>query len=84
MHGHDHSALEQLQLILLKLNLKPYILQNTSGNGLTIIEALEKEICTPTRSTKFGIVLLTPDDFGYAKSKGETAAKPRARQNVIL
>ncbi|WP_409361157.1 TIR domain-containing protein [Bartonella heixiaziensis] len=84
VHGHDHVALKDLELILRKLKLEPYILQNTSGNGLTIIEALEKEICTPTRSTKFGIVLLTPDDIGYAKSEGETTAKPRARQNVIL
>ncbi|EJF98389.1 hypothetical protein MEI_00888 [Bartonella vinsonii subsp. arupensis Pm136co] len=84
VHGHDHTALEQLELILHKLKLEPYVLQNTSGNGSTIIEALEKEICTPTRSIKFGIVLLTPDDMGYAKSDGETAAKPRARQNVIL
>ncbi|UNF41999.1 nucleotide-binding protein [Bartonella krasnovii] len=83
-HGHDHTALEQLELILLKLGLNPYILKNTSGNGLTIIEALEKEICKPTSSVKFGIVLLTPDDMGYAKSDGETKAQPRARQNVIL
>ncbi|MCZ2157986.1 nucleotide-binding protein [Bartonella sp. 220] len=84
VHGHDSAALEQLELILHKLKLEPYVLQNTSGNGSTIIEALETEICTPTRSIKFGIVLLTPDDMGYAKSAGATAAKPRARQNVIL
>ncbi|EJF89733.1 hypothetical protein ME1_00503 [Bartonella vinsonii subsp. arupensis OK-94-513] len=84
VHGHDHTALEQLELILRRLNLEPYILQNTSGNGSTIIEALEKEINTQKSSIKFGIVLLTPDDMGYAKSDGETAAKPRARQNVIL
>ncbi|VEJ44428.1 TIR domain-containing protein [Bartonella vinsonii] len=84
VHGHDHTALEQLELILHKLKLEPYVLQNTSGNGSTIIEALEKEINTQKSSIKFGIVLLTPDDMGYAKSAGETAAKPRARQNVIL
>jgi predicted nucleotide-binding protein len=27
---------------------------------------------------------LTPDDYGYAKSAGETEKQPRARQNVIL
>ncbi|MGF7157218.1 TIR domain-containing protein [Bartonella heixiaziensis] len=84
VHGHDDIALEQLQSILRKLNLESYILKNEHKNSSTIIEALEKEICTPTRSTKFGIVLLTPDDIGYAKSEGKTAAKPRARQNVIL
>jgi predicted nucleotide-binding protein len=34
--------------------------------------------------SSFGIVLLTPDDVGYAKKDGDAAAKPRARQNVIL
>ncbi|WP_156851198.1 TIR domain-containing protein [Bartonella refiksaydamii] len=83
VHGHDSAALKDLKLVLYELGLKPYILQDTSGNGLTIIEALEKEICKPTRSIKFGIVLLTPDDMGYSRTAGTTAA-PRARQNVIL
>lgn len=86
VHGHDHTALEQLELILLKLGLNPYILKNTSGNGLTIIEALEKEICKPTSSIRFGIVLLTPDDMGGAipQDKEKIELRARARQNVIL
>lgn len=48
------------------------------------MEALEKESCKPTSSIGFGIVLLTPDDMGYAKTDSVTAAQPRARQNVIL
>ncbi|WP_254474981.1 TIR domain-containing protein [Bartonella sp. B1098] len=84
VHGHDHTALEQLELILLKLGLNPYILKNTSSNGLTIIEALEKEICKPSSSIRFGIVLLTPDDMGYVKTANADTAQPRARQNVIL
>ncbi|WP_375608414.1 MULTISPECIES: TIR domain-containing protein [unclassified Bartonella] len=82
VHGHDRTALKQLTSILNDFNLEPYILQNTSGNGLTIIEALEKGICSDF--IKFGIVLLTPDDIGYAKSAGKKAAQPRARQNVIF
>jgi predicted nucleotide-binding protein len=35
-------------------------------------------------SVKFGIVLLTPDDFGYSKTDGVEKAQPRARQNVVL
>lgn len=27
---------------------------------------------------------MTPDDYGYPKSKGEEALQPRTRQNVIL
>ncbi|WP_375653599.1 TIR domain-containing protein [Bartonella sp. OD88NMGDW] len=82
VHGHDRTALKQLTSILNDFNLEPYILQNTGGNGLTIIEALEKGI--RSNFIKFGIVLLTPDDIGYAKSAGKKAAQPRARQNVIF
>nr|WP_245407026.1 nucleotide-binding protein [Bartonella tribocorum] len=68
--------------MLRRLELEPYILKDTSGNGLTIIEILEKETCND--STGFGIVLLTLDDIGYAISDGETKAQFRARQNVVL
>ncbi len=59
-------------------------LQNTGGGGLTIIEALEQEIANPTSRAKFGIVLMTPDDFGCSKAEGSAAVLPRARQNVVL
>ncbi len=84
VHGHDSIAREQLELVIHKLGLDPYVLQNTGGGGLTIIEALEAEIGTHAGSAKFGIVLLTPDDVGYAKVAGEKEAQPRARQNVVL
>lgn len=56
---------------------------NTGGHGLTIIEALEAKIGKNAASS-FGIVLMTPDDMGYALSKGQDSAQPRARQNVVL
>jgi predicted nucleotide-binding protein len=34
--------------------------------------------------TRFGIVLMTPDDIGYSKAAGADKAEPRARQNVVL
>ena len=83
VHGHDHVCREQLELVLHKLGLEPFVLANTGGGGLTIIEALEKEIGREGDS-KFGIVLLTPDDFGYSKSEGPDKVQPRARQNVVL
>jgi predicted nucleotide-binding protein len=61
--------------------LKPFILQNSDGGGATIIEALEQHIY---RESGFGIILLTPDDFGYSKDVTEADRKPRPRQNVIL
>ncbi|MBK6866639.1 MAG: nucleotide-binding protein [Burkholderiales bacterium] len=84
VHGHDVVAREQLELVIHKLGLDPYVLQNTGGGGLTIIEALESEIGSRAGAAKFGIVLLTPDDVGYAKFAGEKEAQPRARQNVVL
>lgn len=81
VHGHDHTALEQLELVLRRLSLDPYILQNNDGQTKTIIEALEQQIY---KEAAFGIVLLTPDDFGYSKAKGEAERQPRARQNVVL
>ena len=83
VYGHDEKAKEQLELILLRLGLNPFILGNTSGSGQTIIEALEGKIGRDY-SSDFGIVLMTPDDKGYAQKDGENKAEPRARQNVIL
>ncbi len=81
VHGHDTDARDQLELVLLRLGLKPFILQNADGGSKTIVEALEQSIY---KDAAFGIVLLTPDDFGYSKKQGETDRKARARQNVIL
>jgi len=83
VHGHDDTAREQLELVLHKLGLDPYVLANTGGHGLTIIEALEAKI-GKNAATSFGIVLMTPDDMGYALSKGQDFVQPRARQNVVL
>ena len=84
VYGHDETACEQLELVLHRLDLDPFVLGNTSGSGLTIIEALEKEILSPNKGKRFGIVLLTPDDMGYKKEDGPETAEPRARQNVVM
>lgn len=84
VHGHDTAAREQLELVLHKLGLDPYVLANTGGGGLTIIEALESHIGGTSDAAKFGIVLMTPDDVGYSKREGDSKAEPRARQNVVL
>ena len=44
VHGHDTGALEQLELVLRRLGLDPYILQNNDGESKTLIEALEQRI----------------------------------------
>ena len=82
--GHDKTSRDQLELILHRLGLEPFVLANTGGGGLTLIEALEKEIGPQQGQCRFGIVLLTPDDLGYARAEGPDKAAPRARQNVVL
>ena len=84
VHGHDTNAREQLELVLHKLGLDPFVLANTGGGGLTIIEALEAEIGPKSTQARFGIVLMTPDDMGYSKADGPTNVQARARQNVVL
>ena len=84
VHGHDVVAREQLELVLHKLGLDPYVLANTGGGGLTIIEALENNIGGAADAAKFGIVLMTPDDMGFSKRDGDAKTEPRARQNVVL
>ena len=84
VHGHDTLAREQLELVLHRLGLEPFVLANTGGGGMTIIEALEQEIVKPQIRARFGIVLLTPDDMGWAQRDGESSRQPRARQNVVL
>lgn len=84
VHGHDYVTREQLELVLHKLGLDPFVLANMGGGGLTIIEALEKEIGPGENRARFGIVLLTPDDQGFARKEGADSTQPRARQNVVL
>lgn len=83
VHGHDMQAKDQLELALHRMGLKPFVLMNSSGGGKTLIEALEGKIGR-NYSADFGIVLMTPDDMGYAQKEGAERAEPRARQNVVL
>ncbi len=82
VHGHDTEARDQLELALRRLGLEPFILMNSSAQGKTLIEALEGHIGADY-SAAYGIVLMTPDDMGYAMKDGEEKIEPRARQNVI-
>lgn len=85
VYGHDKTAKEQLENILEKFNIQTN--QITNNTGMTIIEALEKEISC----VHAGIILLTPDDIcvskkDYEEHKGkiDEYIHTRARQNVIL
>lgn len=78
VHGHDSAAKEAVARFLSKLELEPVVLHEQANAGRTIIEKFEAH-----SDVAFAVVLLTPDDIGYPASD-PTAAKPRARQNVIM
>jgi hypothetical protein len=42
VHGRDTDSRDQLELILRRLGLEPFVLQVTGGGGDTLIEALEQ------------------------------------------
>lgn len=78
VYGHDTPARDQLELLLLRMNIKPVILSNMAPDGKTIIEALIANTDVP-----YAVVLLTPDDEGHIAGKDDEK-KFRARQNVVL
>lgn len=79
VYGHDMMARTQLEAMLRRWDLEPIIIDQLVSSGQTVIEKLEEY----TNQVGFGIVLITPDDTGYAKDH-EDRKKFRARQNVIL
>jgi predicted nucleotide-binding protein len=84
VQGHDRASPGQLELVLRRLGLDLFVLANTGGGGLTLIEALEKEIGPQSDQCRFAINLLMPDHMGYARADGADNAAPCARQNVVL
>ena len=79
VYGHDASAREQLDVMLRRWKLTPIWLDEEPSRGLTLIEKLEAN----QARASYAVVLLTPDDVGYAR--GQEANKQfRARQNVVL
>ena len=79
VHGHDDAMRESVARVLTKIGLGPVILNEQPDQGQTIIEKIER-----FSDVGFAAVLLSPDDIGFSRSDGSEAAKPRARQNVIL
>ncbi|MBB3147746.1 putative nucleotide-binding protein [Phyllobacterium trifolii] len=79
VYGHDEAARTQLDAMLRRWGLEPVILDQLPSKGQTIIEKLEDY----TEDVGFGVILATPDDFGYPKDHEDQKAY-RARQNVVL
>ena len=77
IHGHDEAATQQLARFLERLELIPVILREEASKGKTIIEKFDEYA-----AVSYAVALLTADDVGSRRH--ESAAKPRARQNVIF
>jgi predicted nucleotide-binding protein len=78
VHGHDEAAKQAVARVIEKLELHAVILHEQPDRGRTIIEKFERH-----SDVGFAVVLLTPDDVGYAKDEA-AKAQPRPRQNVVL
>jgi predicted nucleotide-binding protein len=78
VHGHDHAKRSELKDILIRLGLRPIILDEQDDLGMTIIEKFEYYAAT----CSFGFVLMTPDDM--SKGTDRVESQWRARQNVIM
>lgn len=79
VHGHDNEMKQAVARTVERLGLEAVILHEKTKRGRTIIEQIERY-----SDVGFAVVLLSPDDTGYLNSAGPDAARPRARQNVIL
>ena len=77
-HGHDDVLLKEVVFSLKALKVKPIVLKDEPGKGLTIAESVEK-----FSNVSFAVILLTHDDEGRSL-KEEEPHKPRIRQNVLL
>lgn len=79
VHGHDELSKTETARFVESLELNATILHEQTNSSRTIIEKFEKH----ASEAAFAIVLLTPDDVGYAKDS-PNSAKYRARQNVVF
>ncbi|AZT83956.1 MAG: DNA-binding protein [Sphingobium sp.] len=79
VHGHDELSKTETARFVESLGLNVTILHEQTSSSKTIIEKFERH----ASEAAFAIVLLTPDDVGYAKDSPNNA-KYRARQNVVF
>ena len=77
VHGRDDGVKNTVARFLEQLGLQPVVLADQPGQGLTIIENIQRHA-----QVHFVVVLLTPDDTGALR--GEVDLRHRARQNVIF
>jgi len=78
IHGNDEEKKEAVATLLANMDFEPVILHEQPGHALTLIDKFEHYA-----DVVFAVIILTGDDYGYAKGKPEES-KPRPRQNVVF
>jgi len=78
--GTDEEMNQALNGALTKLSLIPVVLCEEPSQGKKIVETFSRDYA----DVAFAVVLLSPDDFGYAKSGAATKRKLRPSQDVVF
>ena len=78
--GTDEEMNQALNDALTKLSLIPLVLCEEPSQGKKIVENFSRDYA----DVAFAVVLLSPDDFGYAKNEASTKRKLRPEQNVVF
>ena len=82
VHGHDHVAVNELEIFLKDHSLEAIVLHRKPDEGRTLIEKIEHY-----SNVDYAIIILTPDDtvIGSGPSVNKIRQEEgRARQNVIF
>ena len=86
VHGHDQTALSEMEKYLIGVGVKPIILSKLGGAEQSLLQKFLKT----ASASRFAIVILSADDLGASRVQydvpdvGAHALRFRARQNVIL
>ena len=78
--GTDEEMNQALNGALTKLSLILIVLCEEPSQGKKIVENFSRDYA----DVAFAVVLLSPDDFGYAKNEAATKRKLRPRQDVVF
>ena len=78
--GSDNEMKQALTGALTRLSLVPLVMCEESSQGKKIVENFSRDYA----DIAFAVVLLSPDDFVYAKNDAATKRKLRPQQDVVF
>jgi predicted nucleotide-binding protein len=86
VHGHDTTAISDMESYLTGLGIKTFILSRVGGPAQSLLQRFLRSAA----DAHFAVVILSADDIGASRVQYETdgvgdrALQFRARQNVVL